>query len=112
MVPGLGCMETPAMLWEMGNSAAVASLAEPASFLKWVWASMSNFRLGMAEVCSWASACWGVRNAAAAPRGAAWNRPRREKLLDIYKIVSYPRSSVANIFERCRAGEPQYICRR
>src|SRR5689334_15344566 len=46
MAPGLRRMETPAMLCETGNSATVASLAEPASPTQPRSASRSNLKVG------------------------------------------------------------------
>src|SRR5580698_1256558 len=46
MAPGLSRMETPAMLCEMGNSATVASFAEPPGPTQCVWLSMSYLKFG------------------------------------------------------------------
>src|SRR5580658_2684567 len=96
MAPGLSRMETPAMLCEMGNSATVASFAEPPGPTQCVWLSMSYLKFG-------SSASFG--SSAGADMGAADTAalaaiPASVTLWNIFlRLIGIDRSSLEYILD-------------
>src|SRR5580700_6797622 len=115
MAPGLSRMETPAMLCEMGNSATVASFAEPPGPTQCVWLSMSYLKFGSsASFGSSAAADMGAADAAALAAIPAnvtlWNIFLRLIGIDHSSNGVYPGFSndISHCARRCAPWHPRH----
>src|SRR5580698_6581214 len=101
MAPGLSRMETPAMLCEMGNSATVASFADPPGPTQCVWLSMSYLKLGNSASFS--------SSAGAAVAAALVAIPARAKLSSIpLRLIGIDLSSSPGVYPEFRNDSLHY----